>query len=70
MMMDVDRKYSDEGGKEYRVNAMLRGRDVPAGWYEADFGDVGLLGETVEPDRGMLRVLAAMLRVYYRGWLS
>lgn len=70
MMMDVDRKYSDEGGKEYRVNAMLRGRDVPAGWYEADSGDVGLLGETVEPDRGMLRVLAAMLRVYYRGWLS
>lgn len=70
MMMDVDRKYSDEGGKEYRVNAMLRVRDVPAGWYEADSGDVGLSGEVVEPDRGMLRVLAAMLRVYYRGWLS
>lgn len=70
VLMDVDWKFSDEGIQEYRVNAMLRVRDVPAGWYEADFGDVGLLGETVEPDRGMLQVLAAMLRVYYRRWLS
>ena len=60
----------DDGSDEYDVYALSRPEGLPADWYKADFGDVGLLGETVEPDMEMLQVLAAMLRIHYRGWLS
>lgn len=58
------------GGCEYDVYAMSRPESLPADWYKARFEDVGPLGEAVEVDEGMLRTLAAMLRVQYRGWLS
>ena len=56
--------------ERYEVLRVARVHDLPADWYWARFGDVGLLGEVVEPDEGMLKALAAMLRVYYRRWLS
>lgn len=58
------------GGCEYDVYAMSRPESLPADWYKARFEDVGPLGEAVEADEGMLRTLAAMLRIQYRGWLS
>lgn len=70
LLANIHWKGSDDGSDEYDVYALSRPEGLPADWYKADFGDVGLLGETVEPDRGMLRVLAAMLRIHYRGWLS
>ena len=56
--------------ERYEILRVAHVHDLPADWYEARFRDVGLLGEVVEPDEGMLQVLAAMLRVYYRRWLS
>ena len=56
--------------ERYEILRVAHVHDLPADWYEARFRDVRLLGEVVEPDEGMLQVLAAMLRVYYRRWLS
>ncbi|PKU88252.1 hypothetical protein CQR47_1678 [Bifidobacterium thermophilum] len=56
--------------ERYEILRVARVHDLPADWYEAHFRDVRLLGEVVEPDEGMLQVLATMLRVYYRRWLS
>ena len=70
LLANIDWRWGDDGSVEYDVYALSRPDGLPADWYEARFGDVGLLGEVVEPDEGMLQVLAAMLRVYYRRWLS
>ncbi|KAB8295719.1 hypothetical protein [Bifidobacterium apri] len=70
LLANIDWKGGDDGSDEYDVYALSRPDGLPADWYKADFGDVGLLGETVEPDMEMLQVLAAMLRIHYRGWLS
>ncbi|MFR0574704.1 hypothetical protein ACLUWS_05595 [Bifidobacterium boum] len=70
LLANIDWKGGDDGSHEYDVYALSRPDGLPADWYKARFGDVGLLGETVDPDMEMLQVLAAMLRVQYRGWLS
>ena len=70
LLANIHWRAADDGSDEYDVYALSRPDGLPADWYEADFGDVGLLGEVVEPDGGMLRMLAAMLRIHYRGWLS
>lgn len=70
LLANIDWRWGDDGSVEYDVYALSRPDGLPADWYEARFGDVGLLGEVVEPDEGMLRVLAAMLRIHNRGWLS
>lgn len=70
LLANIHWKGGDDGSDEYDVYALSRPDGLPADWYKADFGDVGLLGETVEPDMEMLQVLAAMLRIHYRGWLS
>ena len=70
MLANISWRRGEDGSDEYDVYALSRPDGLPADWYEADFGDVGLLGEVVEPDGGMLRMLAAMLRIHYRGWLS
>ncbi len=70
LLANIDWKRGDDGSDEYDVYALSRPDGLPADWYKARFRDVGLLGETVEPDMEMLQVLAAMLRIHYRGWLS
>lgn len=70
LLADIDWRSVPGGGHEYDVYAMSRPESLPADWYKARFSDVGLLGETVEVDEGMLRMLAAMLRIQYRVWLS
>lgn len=70
LLANIHWRGADNGSDEYDVYALSRPDGLPADWYKARFGDVGLLGETVEPDEGMLQSLAAMLRVYYRRWLA
>ena len=70
LLANISWRRGEDGSDEYDVYALSRPDGLPADWYWARFGDVSLLGETVEPDREMLQVLAAMLRIHYRGWLS
>ena len=70
LLADIDWRSVPGGGHEYDVYAMSRPESLPADWYKARFSDVGELGEAVEADEGMLRMLAAMLRIQYCGWLS
>ncbi|MEJ5921876.1 hypothetical protein [Bifidobacterium thermophilum] len=70
MLANISWRRGDDGSDEYDVYALSRPDGLTADWYWARSGDVGLLGEVVEPDEGMLRMLAAMLRVYYRRWIA
>ena len=70
LLANIAWRRDDDGMDEYDVYAMSRPESLPADWYKARFEDVGPLGEAVEADEGMLRTLAAMLRIRCRGWLS